>query len=229
MLKKSSGSYLKYAIGEITLVVVGILIAVSLNNWNSNRKHKKELVKIFEGVAEDIKQDTAVVNSILNIYEPLEEDVLSVVKDSMSENELENCRGCQYFFLSYQPFTVNTTGYNQLKDYKNTITSESDTLVTHTVQFYSALIKMTTITESLVEEDVKDNIKVFKNNHAWFADIMLGKKSKEYRDYMINGTDYRNRMANHYNLVFENYLPVLKKFKESAGKLLQDIDRRINI
>jgi hypothetical protein len=32
------GRYLTYAIGEIVLVLIGILIALSLNNWNANRK-----------------------------------------------------------------------------------------------------------------------------------------------------------------------------------------------
>ena len=31
-------NYLKYAIGEIILVVIGILIALQINNWNENRK-----------------------------------------------------------------------------------------------------------------------------------------------------------------------------------------------
>jgi hypothetical protein len=35
-----TGKYLKYAIGEIVLVVIGILIALSINNWNENRKNK---------------------------------------------------------------------------------------------------------------------------------------------------------------------------------------------
>ena len=42
-----TGKYLKYAIGEIVLVVVGILIALSINNWNENRKDRiieKELI-----------------------------------------------------------------------------------------------------------------------------------------------------------------------------------------
>ncbi|WP_051774621.1 DUF6090 family protein [Formosa agariphila] len=30
--------YLKYAIGEIALVVIGILIALSINNWNEHRR-----------------------------------------------------------------------------------------------------------------------------------------------------------------------------------------------
>ncbi|MEO2053483.1 DUF6090 family protein [Flagellimonas beolgyonensis] len=35
-----TGKYLKYAIGEIILVVIGILIALQINNWNENRKNK---------------------------------------------------------------------------------------------------------------------------------------------------------------------------------------------
>ena len=37
-----TGKYFKYAIGEIILVVIGILIALSINNWNENRKLKIE-------------------------------------------------------------------------------------------------------------------------------------------------------------------------------------------
>ena len=33
-----TGKYLKYAVGEIILVVIGILIALQINNWNENRK-----------------------------------------------------------------------------------------------------------------------------------------------------------------------------------------------
>ena len=33
--------YLIYAIGEIILVVIGILIALSINNWNENKKDRK--------------------------------------------------------------------------------------------------------------------------------------------------------------------------------------------
>ncbi|MEZ4781044.1 MAG: DUF6090 family protein [Flavobacteriaceae bacterium] len=40
------GKYFKYAIGEILLVVIGILIALQINNWNEQRKAEK-LVKII--------------------------------------------------------------------------------------------------------------------------------------------------------------------------------------
>lgn len=44
MNKNKTSRYLKYAIGEIILVVIGILIALQINNWNQNRiRHNEEL------------------------------------------------------------------------------------------------------------------------------------------------------------------------------------------
>ena len=38
LMKNKTGKYFKYAIGEIVLVVIGILIALQINNWNEQRK-----------------------------------------------------------------------------------------------------------------------------------------------------------------------------------------------
>ncbi|MDT0557837.1 DUF6090 family protein [Ichthyenterobacterium sp. W332] len=42
MSKNKTGKYFKYAIGEIILVVIGILIALQINNWNEGRKQRAE-------------------------------------------------------------------------------------------------------------------------------------------------------------------------------------------
>ncbi len=44
-----TGRYLKYAIGEIVRVVIGILIALSIHNWNDNKKNEnRNLIIITE-------------------------------------------------------------------------------------------------------------------------------------------------------------------------------------
>ena len=42
-----TGKYLRYAVGEIVLVVIGIFIALQVNNWNEYRKEKVEEKKIL--------------------------------------------------------------------------------------------------------------------------------------------------------------------------------------
>ena len=45
-----TGKYLKYAIGEIVLVVIGILIALQINNWNESKKTKQFEYKILKDI-----------------------------------------------------------------------------------------------------------------------------------------------------------------------------------
>lgn len=60
ILDNKKTQYLKYALGEIVLVVIGILIALQINNWNQSIKDKKSLdeylVKIKAHTSEDIAQ-----------------------------------------------------------------------------------------------------------------------------------------------------------------------------
>jgi hypothetical protein len=43
IMKNNTGKYFKYAIGEIILVVIGILIALQINNWNTTRELKHRI------------------------------------------------------------------------------------------------------------------------------------------------------------------------------------------
>jgi hypothetical protein len=49
--------YLRYAIGEILLVVIGILIALSINNWNEGRKQKILEQSYLDRLTVDLKED----------------------------------------------------------------------------------------------------------------------------------------------------------------------------
>jgi hypothetical protein len=61
--KGSSSNYLSYAIGEIFLVVFGILIALSINNWNEDRKKAKEENFYFSQLLEDTLADSVFYQS----------------------------------------------------------------------------------------------------------------------------------------------------------------------
>ena len=57
LIENKTGKYFKYAIGEIILVVIGILIALSINNWNDNRKNRISERKLLDNIHRDFVQN----------------------------------------------------------------------------------------------------------------------------------------------------------------------------
>ena len=76
--------YLLYAIGEIVLVVIGILIALSINNWNEDRK--KDLLEI--SILKELKKN--LVDDIKDIDENMGFHQQTIVSSKVISNVLKN-------------------------------------------------------------------------------------------------------------------------------------------
>jgi len=66
-----TGKYFKYAIGEIVLVVIGILIALSINNWNENRLKRNAEIQFYKNTSQQLSDDIESIESQIeytNLY-----------------------------------------------------------------------------------------------------------------------------------------------------------------
>ena len=90
--------YLIYAIGEIILVVIGILIALSINNWNQNRLDKNEEELLLSAIAKKmnhnrfqhrrgLKKNTEVINGARKLIKlsgkPMHDSLRSHIEQSL--------------------------------------------------------------------------------------------------------------------------------------------------
>ena len=66
MEKNKTGKYLKYAIGEIILVVIGILIALSINNWNQKLVSKDKAYSFLNQINKDLSLDLIYYKYMIN-------------------------------------------------------------------------------------------------------------------------------------------------------------------
>lgn len=57
VFKRDFRKYLLYAVGEIALIVIGILIALSLNNWQESNVKKKQEKNLYSDIVEELKID----------------------------------------------------------------------------------------------------------------------------------------------------------------------------
>jgi len=98
MEKNKTGKYFKYAIGEIVLVMIGILLALQVNNWNQNRLDKNEEVLLFGAIAKKmnhnrfqhqhgVKKYTEVVNGARKLIKlsgkPMHDSLRSHIEQSL--------------------------------------------------------------------------------------------------------------------------------------------------
>ena len=68
MEQNKTGKYLKYAIGEIILVVIGILIALQINNWNEDQKSRRHEVNMLKEINKAITDDIEKLNLIVPYF-----------------------------------------------------------------------------------------------------------------------------------------------------------------
>ena len=76
-----TGKYFKYAIGEIVLVVIGILIALSINNWNENRKVKKQEAQIYTELKGDLLQTRNDINETISKHKEIFKSSQQLITD----------------------------------------------------------------------------------------------------------------------------------------------------
>ena len=117
MEQNKTSSYLKYAIGEIVLVVIGILIALQINNWNENRKDRanesvylKELLKDFEiNLQKSIEVTSRIEEVIPSLSGLLEQSALE--NPTISLDSINNA----FKFLNSMPaYSSTDRAYNNL-------------------------------------------------------------------------------------------------------------------
>lgn len=119
-------AYLRYAIGEIVLVVIGILIALQINNWNELRKQNIAETEFIEGVKKDLIQDKHYIVIVLKQMEPKIEAFNLLNNEVLLKRHNENIDSLfQNYFVTQRTFYPVTGSFqsgisgNVINNYKN--------------------------------------------------------------------------------------------------------------
>lgn len=87
--KNKTSKYFKYAIGEIVLVVIGILIALQINNWNEIQKTRRWEDRFLIDLRNELKNDLAQLKFIYRI-QSTKVNALKGVKELVKTKDVSN-------------------------------------------------------------------------------------------------------------------------------------------
>jgi hypothetical protein len=224
--------YLLYAIGEIVLVVIGILIALQINNWNTNRAIQKEELKILKGLAEEFGQNLANFDSIYtyhlrrktSIERVMAPDIQALSTDSLAL--LQKYIGNNYTFNPYQGIhnAVINSGKIEL------ISNDS---LKQKISKFQDLLSDYQEEEMYTMGFVKDNMYPFILEHrtlhfnTFFGfSERTGEEQRNYRDdllRMVASDTYENILVYTYGYMRDIFVegPILRAEMVSIIKLLE--------
>ncbi|MGB5377492.1 DUF6090 family protein [Muriicola sp.] len=141
MEKNKTGKYLKYAIGEILLVVIGILIALSINNWNSQRLDAKKERRILLEIQENLKEDLQNIDAVLR-YNDIKIKAIDSAYQYMSMMNENPHLGQKFSYLipvisSYELFSPIMVAFINMTSSGNIDILSSDDLRKQISRYYS--------------------------------------------------------------------------------------------
>ena len=174
MEKNKTREYLKYAIGEVFLVVIGILIALQINNWNENRLkltlEKEMLIEIKTGLRSDLK------DVLFNLKSETKRIASGKILIDWIERDLpyNDSLGVHFQGVSNATFfNVNVGAYQTLKQMgsriirNDSLRGRISTLYENEYVFYNVINRV----------HIKDCDKLNSNNALYFTERSLnGKK-----------------------------------------------------
>ena len=217
--------YLIYAIGEILLVVIGILIALSLNNWNDSKKKKieervllTELMKNLEinitQIKEDIEWDSGAISSGKIIMNALNNKIS--YSDTLG-NHFQNSRLVPNSFLTTSSYkAIENRGFHIVSSIflrKKIMKLFDDT-------YPSMILEINNIDENTL----KTNMQNYMINHFEYSNGQL--KPNDYQE-LLEDQQYRNILS--YNIKIQEYFMWMRiDCLKLVELLIEEIDNELN-
>ncbi|MDT0557061.1 hypothetical protein RM697_00290 [Ichthyenterobacterium sp. W332] len=238
MSTNKSSKYFKYAIGEIILVVIGILIALAISNWNSNRLNKQRNAELLVKLSKELDQNIArcnIIDTVNNGFKDrlkFTDSALVILNKGITADDLDFLTSKRIYYTA--TLNLNTSVFEELKNTGSLYAIGSDNLVS-AIQNYYQLCERESFYNLELSKDIL--IREEKCIEGWFNFNALYRQNKERaiainpwifnpssKDYLFF-KQYIGYVRGHSNMMVHK----LEGIVEASKKLKQLISEEIEL
>ncbi len=208
LMENKTSKYFKYAIGEILLVVIGILIALQVNNWNEQRKERAKELHYLTNLKTDLKSNIAEIDKYI----------------ATRNSQIVSAKRTLEFFEG-EPLT-DFDSFN--RDIVNVYTWQKFFQIDNTFQELTNSGNLSLITNDSIKngllnlETLYKKLKYEEEHFRYDAEVMLYEPSYGMLDInaLIQNYTYQmtdGKQGEHFELPRSNYDALLKDLKQKNG------------
>jgi hypothetical protein len=230
MNENKAFKYLKYAVGEILLVMIGILLALSVNNWNEGRKLEDQKRELIENLKSDFKTNLNRLDESIAIGDAIVVGLTDFLKVSAGETtdisveEIRILAHNAFLGLGFRP----AMGAFQSGTEKGLITYiEDSSLKELFIDFEHALSKYESLEEVILQDQFIGSIMRLRDKlgslHGFYDTTLFKTNASKLSDQeywkFIGQKEVYSAFENKYSLK-NRQLTNLHDLKETTEKIL---------
>lgn len=191
--QNKAGKYLLYAIGEILLVVLGILIALHINSWDQMNKNREREAFILKELHSEFLKNKEQFNRCMEAHKEAYEGCQEIVEQ---------------FPINIQRVNLDSLKRNLQKIFRAFTFNPSNGTINSLINTSSfELISNQELRQLLISwEDVVDDYKEEENFAKEFVRDVLNPYTFNYFDYDFDWSNPKNKLEQLESLPFENYI-----------------------
>lgn len=215
--ENKTGKYFKYAIGEIILVVIGILIALQINLKSQEKTNRNNIESILESAFVNLENDIAhPINTYIQGFE-IKDSIGNLIlgKTLSITNYKEDTPGygglANHLMYEFEPFQFQKQAYNRLMANIENIPEEYVAIVNLLQDVYSKEVPV--VNEVALElknfiDEVEDK---YQNRFEWYSNTD-STHFKQKLAYMLSDPMYMNDVRRHQKIAdhLKRHLEALK-------------------
>jgi len=178
---------------------------------------------VYQIIKADLVEDINETWVFINDYKDRRKEVFRMWIHEPPTKEQWDANSALYdMFNGYEDININQRGYELLKGLTTAIMLE-DSLAEKVVRFYEDHTLELEIATLELNNDFADNWLHFKK-YNWPVDFYEYNQTDSYYKYLTEDADAKRRMAN-FSATYRMYTLELKRYKENAQQLVQEIDK----
>ncbi|WP_280115287.1 DUF6090 family protein [Gaetbulibacter sp. S0825] len=226
MEQGKTGKYFKYAIGEIVLVVIGILIALSINNWNENKKANIKLNKLLVNVFNDLEVDLATTQETIDYYRNKDTLANKIINGELSASYYKKNSILNPIFSNYRTYRITDMGYNALMQNTENIPSEYEELIADLNRQYIITAEGIESNLTLFASIVESTRMRYTLNFPWYSQNDSVSNEKRWQ-HLANDPIYKNEVQL-YQRYGRNFSQYVREFYQQGFPLFLSLKATIN-
>jgi hypothetical protein len=216
--------YLFYAIGEVILVVIGILIALNINNQNEQTIKEEKLKSVYLEAQRELALNINRATLLIDFYEKKDSIIYLVLNDKLTKEDYINTPEMAFILFRNAQMYIQNKAYLSLTNKLDILPGRFSTVLKKLNIVYENNKSLTEMIQNQFNQSNSDFLKNLSDSKNWYLELINKQKlNDEILEYLVNDPFYKNKVFDYQSFYYNMSLPRLKKNAVNAYKALSDV------